>query len=427
MILLPLAGDLVSVEDEVNRRILQWRSKAMTVILTILVIISLPKVILLHSPCGVFSWGIRFACIGALLLLALAAWRQDWDLRWRAAIFFIPAISVITMQLIVSGLDGSGRITLIWVPLLALVLFGNTAGWLMAGLCVVIYWTFAGCCMAGILNSQIDISNRPGFVLFQGVILMLTLIPLLLLCSRHNALMFKIMLEESQSRRKIEQAAAEQQRLEKAITSICEEEQRRLGSELHDGLCQHLTAALLTCMALENDLTSHKNIEHASVTRLRHQLEDSIGMAYDTAKGLCPVGLDPRSLATALQRLGDQLSSDFKLSFELRADELHPSFTQSTMLHIYRIAQEALTNAVKHGQCTRLRVDLLCEADGCLLRVADNGQKKAVSPSHVGGLGIHIMNYRAKTIGARFWIEHPSDGGTVVNCRVPLNSLSNPV
>jgi signal transduction histidine kinase len=242
----------------------------------------------------------------------------------------------------------------------------------------------------------------------------------MVLLARFQALQTKIMIEECGARREVQAAMTERRRLENEITRISEDEQRRLGSELHDGLCQQLTAALLDCTALENHLSARGAQESAGMRRLRGLLEDCIGSAYDAAKGLCPVDLNPESLAPALQRLGRKVQQSAGIVCELREAGDTSALNPQATLHLYRIAQEAVNNAVKHARCHRIVLELQGSAEDCILRVMNDGQPAvAGAQGRPGGMGMQIMNYRAKTIGGTLWVEHPAGGGTVVNCRVP--------
>ena len=412
------------VAAEVDALVTEWRGKAMTLVLALIAGLALPALVL-----GTFSSGLQWPLIGRMVgLLALVAallgvWRRDWSLSRRAGLFLLVIYAFSAIQLASTGLAGGGRLGLLAFPLLALILAGSWVGWLAFGTSVLMFATFIALAAMGLLDGRLiirDASTEPLFWLIQGLLWLALLTPLMVLLSRFQSLQFGIMCREREARRASEIANAERHRLEEAITQISEDERRRLGSELHDGLCQQLTAALLACTALENDLRVHDQQQGDLAGKVRRQLEESIGSAYDIAKGLCPVDLDAESLLPALQRLQIQVQKTAGVVCELRAVGAPSSLDPQATHHLYRIAQEAVHNALKHTRCRRLTLELRCDDAGLLLRVQDDGQAAppaaAVRP---GGLGTQIMHYRAKAIGGELRIERQDGGGTVVSCRIP--------
>jgi len=412
------------VAAEVSALVSGWRSKAMNIVMSLLALITLPAVLLVVFSQGLgWPWITRGVGLAAFLVLLLAVWRRDWSLPRRAVMFFVAAYAITALQWTMSGLVGSGRIALMLLPILALILVGNRAGWVAVGVSVIMFGTFTALAGTGVLAGRLIVrenSTDPVFWLLQGVMWLAALVPIMVLLARFQALQTKIMIEECGARREVQAAMTERRRLENEITRISEDEQRRLGSELHDGLCQQLTAALLDCTALENHLSARGAQESAGMRRLRGLLEDCIGSAYDAAKGLCPVDLNPESLAPALQRLGRKVQQSAGIVCELREEGDTSALNPQATLHLYRIAQEAVNNAVKHARCHRIVLELQGSAEDCILRVMNDGQPAvAGAQGRPGGMGMQIMNYRAKTIGGTLWVEHPAGGGTAVNCRVP--------
>lgn len=408
---------------EVTARLNAWRAKALSIVMTLLVALALPALLLvLFSRQLQWPWLTRGASVALFLVLVAATWRRDCSLPLRALIFFGVAYGSTALRLTTSGLAGSGRTGLMLFPILALILVGPRAGWVAAGVSVALFAGFTTLAATGWLAGKLMVrenSTDLAFWLLQGLMVLVGLIPLLVLLSRFQALQIKIMLKERGARQAVEAAAAEHRRLEGEITRVSEEEQRRVGSELHDGLCQQLTAALLTCTAIEKDLAAHQAPQSAATHRLRALLETCIGSAYDAAKGLCPLDMDSESLAPALQRLARQVEEKSGAACQLRA-EGEALLDHQTTFHLYRIAQEAVHNAVKHARCRRILLELRGSDEACVLQVSDDGQPAPQAlPSRPGGLGRQIMNYRAKMIGGALQIEHPPGGGTVVKCRVP--------
>lgn len=217
----------------------------------------------------------------------------------------------------------------------------------------------------------------------------------------------------------LEAEMAERNRLEREIINISEEERRRISVDLHDGLCQLLTAARLRCsVLLRMDQQEGRNTELGQLSGLLDQLVDQ---AYDVSHGLWPQEHNPASagpsIADLIRRFS--LSSGVPIGFtRTQACETCPPSANVTQL--YRIGQEALSNAVKHARATRIDMDCSCSADGMVtITVRDNGVGRARAAKSKGGLGTGIMAHRARMIGGTLRIEDGEEGGTVVSCTAP--------
>lgn len=218
----------------------------------------------------------------------------------------------------------------------------------------------------------------------------------------------------------LRQEMAERNRLEREIVNVSEEERRRISHELHDGLCQQLTGARLRCSALGRQLKYAAEVPE--LRQLTELLDASVGDAYDLSRGLWPVEHDPEvpgpSLEDLVRRIADVSGVDVTFSQERACSKCtHPHVTM-----LYRIAQEALTNAVKHARASHLRVRLRCVSPGrMVLTVADDGVGRRAGGASAGGLGVSIMSHRARIIGATLDITDTPGGGTTVTCAVPCS------
>ncbi|MBU1003154.1 MAG: histidine kinase [Proteobacteria bacterium] len=222
----------------------------------------------------------------------------------------------------------------------------------------------------------------------------------------------------------LETEMAERNRLEREIINISEEERRRISVDLHDGLCQLLTAARLRCsVLLRMDQTEGRNAELGQLSGLLDQLVDQ---AYDVSHGLWPQEHNPASSGPSLTDLIRRfsLSSGVPIEFTRnQACETCPPNANVTQL--YRIGQEALSNAVKHARATRIDMDCSCSADGMVtISVRDNGIGRARAAKSKGGLGTGIMAHRARMIGGELNIQDAEGGGTVVSCTAPCGHCS---
>jgi len=248
------------------------------------------------------------------------------------------------------------------------------------------------------------------------------------------------------ARRRAEQSEAENRMLEQKVLDVSDDERRRIGQDLHDGLGQHLTGVAFLSKALQQRLASKQLPEANDATKNATLVTQSIGQTRALAKGLAPVGLEDGGLDSALKQLSAATSAVFGVECNCRCDEdlELPDLAVST--HLYRIAQEAVNNAVRHGKATR--VDVLVERTGrsLYLTVEDNGRginslsRDAVlsaassngSGSNNGsgsengsgageGMGLQIMNFRARMIGGSLQVQQRgADGGTLVTCIAPL-------
>lgn len=207
----------------------------------------------------------------------------------------------------------------------------------------------------------------------------------------------------------------EHRRLEEEVLRISELEQRRIGQDLHDGLGQHLTGIELLMQALQSKLPS-KNKDEAE--RIAEHVRQAIRQTRALARGLSPVELDANGLMSALQELAANGEALFRVRcrFYCPAPVLISNNTVAT--HLFRIAQEAVSNAIKHGQARNIEIKLASTGGEVQLSVSDDGRGLPHLLPQGQGMGLRIMRYRAGMIGGALSIK--SDGpGTVVACAAP--------
>jgi signal transduction histidine kinase len=209
----------------------------------------------------------------------------------------------------------------------------------------------------------------------------------------------------------------ERERLEKDILEISEREQRRISHDLHDGLCQHLTATALAGQVLEEKLSAKSLPEGADAGKIVALLDEGIELARNLARGLHPVEMDGEGLMSALEEMASSVSERFKVKCRFESDSPIFIHDPATATHLYRITQEALTNAVRHGKAQRATIRLSTIGDEVMLTVTDDGVGLPERrPTKNCGLGIQIMAHRARMIGAAFDLRRGATGGTVVSC-----------
>jgi PAS domain S-box-containing protein len=203
--------------------------------------------------------------------------------------------------------------------------------------------------------------------------------------------------------------------LEREILDISERERRQIGNDLHDGLGQTLTGIALMIRALG------ERMEGTDVATRTEKIEglvnDAISQTKSLVKGLCPVELGADGLVSALEELAGTVRELFGISCRVTADEGIAISDSLTATHLYRIAQEAVHNAVRHGKAEQIRIDLRGQGPEVTLRVEDDGVGIPEPLPRSRGMGLSIMEYRAKMICASVSIGRRPEGGTYVLCR----------
>jgi PAS domain S-box-containing protein len=219
----------------------------------------------------------------------------------------------------------------------------------------------------------------------------------------------------------------EQRRLEREIVEIGAQEQRRIGQDLHDGLCQELTGISFALEVLGQKLAGRAAPETASIRKVAELIDQSISHARALAHGLQPVTLDASGLTAALHELASKVEGMFRVSclFVSGSEVLVHDNVVAT--HLFRIAQEAISNAVKHGRAKTIVLDLAADDQWLWLTVSDDGvgvDKTSAAATGRKGIGLQTMHYRARVIGGRLDVRPGERGGTVVVCAVPLQGLA---
>lgn len=217
----------------------------------------------------------------------------------------------------------------------------------------------------------------------------------------------------------------ERRRLEKQILEISEQEQERIGQDLHDGLCQLLSGIKFKTTLLEQKLQAKAPVEARDARAIEGLLNSAIERARNIARGLHPVELEARGLMSALEELAAHAAGDYGIPCVCRFRK--PVFIHDHTLarHLYRIAQEAISNAAKHSQARRIQVWLTANSEWLVLTVRDNGVGLPARLKRKIGMGLPLMQYRARTIGATLELRSRPGGGTTVTCRLRHPALKD--
>jgi len=212
---------------------------------------------------------------------------------------------------------------------------------------------------------------------------------------------------------------SERRRLESEVLEICEREQRRIGADLHDGLGQQLTGMSLMCENLRDDLAKFPKLRDQAAA-LGAQLREAIGRTRTLSHGFVLLNLEDNGLREALQALADDTTSASAVvcDFLCEPDVTVPDLQIAS--HLYRITQEAVNNAIKHGAPTRITIQLECVHGAAHLVVKDNGTG---FPATAGppGIGLAVMKYRANLMGGALNVTSTPDRGVAIDCVVFLN------
>jgi PAS domain S-box-containing protein len=208
-------------------------------------------------------------------------------------------------------------------------------------------------------------------------------------------------------------------RLEQQIAEVSDREQRRLGQDLHDGLCQHLVSTTFAVRLLADKLSHHQLTEAHDAARIADLLDECITQAKDVARGLYLVPLEMGGLASALEELATQVRIRFGVPCTFTDQGEAPLTEVGVMNDLFRIAQEAVSNAVKHAAARRITITLETTLRLVRLRVTDDGRGLLGIGHTERGLGLHMMHYRARIIGAELKIDSTPGTGTVLTCDLP--------
>ena len=208
----------------------------------------------------------------------------------------------------------------------------------------------------------------------------------------------------------------ERKRLEREILQISNREQRRIGHDLHDGVCQQLAAIAYHVDMLADQLQEKRVPESAEAERIGSLLNETMAQTRSVARGLFPVRLEEEGLVSALEEVVDNATRLFRVRCEFNCSGPEPKLETTAALHLYYIAQEAVLNAAKHGNASKISVAISRQQERFALTVIDDGQGFESGEGHSGGMGIRIMRYRAQVIGAKLDLKSRPGQGTQITC-----------
>ncbi len=218
----------------------------------------------------------------------------------------------------------------------------------------------------------------------------------------------------------------ERKRLEKAILEISAAEQRRIGQDLHDGLGQHLTGIAFMSKVQEQRLAEKGLAEAAVAARIVSLVNEAIHKTRELAHGLLPVFSDAQGLMSALRRWAVEVEDLFGISCRLRVHQPVLIHDANVSTHLYRIAQEAVNNALRHGHAKEITISLFARNGYGILKIENDGLLMPVPSANTSGMGLQIMNHRARMIGGSLEVESGEDHGPTITCIFPLADGEGP-
>ena len=213
----------------------------------------------------------------------------------------------------------------------------------------------------------------------------------------------------------------EHRHLQGELLKIEECEQRRIGRDLHDVLGGDLTGIGFMVRGLHSRLEAKAAAESADAMEVANYVAETIGRVRSLARGLNPVEMSEEGLMAGLRGLARDTAKVFGISCELRCDSAAQVHDGSVGLHLYRITQESISNAIKHGKASKIDIHLASAGDLVVLTVQDNGCGLPAD-TQSGGMGLRVMEHRANSIGGSLRLERMGPCGTRVVCTVPIKT-----
>jgi signal transduction histidine kinase/sensor domain CHASE-containing protein len=215
---------------------------------------------------------------------------------------------------------------------------------------------------------------------------------------------------------RLKREISERRHLQERFATVIDHEQRRLGQELHDSLGQQVAVTTMLTQTLEKRLTAGAAVPTRLLARLATSAKDAQSQVRALSKGLLPVEINPGSLKRALAELTTSVKGLSETDVQLSCDEDAVVDDAAAATHLYRIAQEALRNALEHGRGTQVTITLEKRPDALVLKIQDNGQGFTTGKTTSSGAGLSTMRHRADIIGASLSVDATPGEGTTITC-----------
>jgi PAS domain S-box-containing protein len=213
----------------------------------------------------------------------------------------------------------------------------------------------------------------------------------------------------------------QQRRLERQVLEVSEREQQRLGQDLHDGLGQALAGISYILQTIEPETDKASEL----LARVTELMNRALIQTRELAKGFYPVELERHGLQGALEELAANVKDTFKVDCHVATDKCMEHIDKAGQIHLFRIVQESIRNAVRHGQARTVHIKTVRDGDEMTVAIRSDGlrfptEKMQLTAENCRGMGLKIMHYRARIIGAALEIAPGQKHGCVVRCTIPL-------
>ena len=212
--------------------------------------------------------------------------------------------------------------------------------------------------------------------------------------------------------------------LEEELLSIAERERQRIGQGLHDSIGQQLTGITFMMEVIGEKLAAESLIEERQYAeKIKSRLSQAAEQTHNLAKGLYAIDLDRNGLVLEMQELASNTEELFDISCSFKCDNAVSINDVSAATNLYRITQEAITNAIKHGHAKNVRIALFTDHDGLKLTIENDGLDFTAGANCEEGMGLRIMRYRAEVMNGSLDVRTGDNGGTIVTCNLKKEYL----
>ena len=224
-----------------------------------------------------------------------------------------------------------------------------------------------------------------------------------------------------ETNQKLRDVLEERKRLETELLEIAENERRRIGFDLHDDLGQKMTGMLLLARALEQRLTRQGHTDAEEGRRICELIEQCINHTHNLAHHFSSLDATGGDLPEVMNGLAATVEKMFGIPCECTVKGEIPEIPENTGAQFYKIAQEAVSNAIKHGKATCVWISIVGNSQKLVVTIKNDGIPFSPPRNPKARMGLRTMNYRANTIGAEFDIKPNQKNGTIVTCVLPLH------
>jgi signal transduction histidine kinase len=219
----------------------------------------------------------------------------------------------------------------------------------------------------------------------------------------------------------LEQAIAARDELQRQLSETGRRERSAIGHDLHDGLGQHLTATSIAANVLSSRLAAAGHADAERARKVVDLVQEGIAITRQIARGLLLSAIEPAELASELEELAKSLSQEHGIECHFTLQGTVAGTDVATASHLFYIAQEAARNALRHGRCKRVEINVVEGEQHLVMTIIDDGIGMAAVPANTPGMGLRIMRHRSELLGGDFAITATEPSGTCVCCRIPMS------